>query len=45
VNRVEAQFARDRASMIGQQARTGAVIGTLTSAATNAYRYTQYKTE
>ena len=43
VNRVEAQFARDRASMIGQQARAGAVIGTLTSAATNAYRYTQYR--
>jgi len=45
VNRVESQFARERASMIGQQAATSAVFNTLGTAATNAYRYNQYKTK
>jgi hypothetical protein len=44
VNRVEQQFAMQRASMIGSQAASSAIFGTIGSGITNAYRYNQYKT-
>jgi hypothetical protein len=43
VNRVEGQFAKQKASMIGRQAFTNAAFSAASSAASNAYKFNTYK--